>query len=407
MMLLRAILAAFGRAIVRIAFLPVFLIGDIRNRKVMRTTGDVLAISRHGAAETGIFCILVVYQRYGLPAHLRTLVEALGNKGLNVVVVHNLPLTPEDRTFLEPLVHTIIGRRNIGRDFGAYRTGILHVLDTFRPTRIVLLNDSVFYTGRGLGPFLDALTAEEDFIGAAENYEFAYHVGSYALSFGPRVFEDPRFRRFWEKYRLTDLRPAVIWRGELALNRLVIRKIGVKPDVIFRPGRLRAALENADVLALLATARQMPSAFGRRGQLFEIADRLKRWVDTANERPSTRNQRPPLALVADIIGTEPEALMSALNDAVAEDLRAAIMNFVVRGSQIHWGALPLVKHLGCPVVKADLLLRSIYTAGDLGVFAKYMSADEFAEFHGILTARGIPNMHWSLRDRLLLSVGYI
>jgi hypothetical protein len=232
-------------------------------------------------------------------------------------------------------------------------------------------------------------------------------VGSYALSFGPRVFGDPLFRSFWQDYRLTDLRPAVIRRGELGLNRLVINRIGAKPEVIFRPDRLRSALDKADVLSLLETARQMPTAFGRRGQLFELADRLKRWVETASDRPSPRQQRPPLSLVADIIGSEPEALMSALNETVSEDLRAAIMNFVMRGSQIHWGALPLVKHLKCPVIKSDLLLRSIYTAGDLGVFAAFMEPAEFAEFHATLTARVVPNLHWSLRDRLLLSVGYI
>jgi hypothetical protein len=405
--MLRAILGVVGRLIIRIVFLPVFLIGDVRNRRLMRTTGDVLATSRHAQADTGVFCVLVVYQRYGLPANLRVLVERLKLRGINTVLVHNLPLTDADRAFLEPRVHTIIGRRNVGRDFGGYRAGILHVLDTYRPTRIMLLNDSVFYAERGLEPFLDALCADDDFTGAAENYEFAYHVGSYALSFGRRVFGDPRFRKFWEDYRLTDLRPAVIWRGELALNRLIISKIGVKPQVICRPGRLRSALERSDVLSLLGTARQMPTAFGRRGQLFELADRLRRWVETASERSTPRQQRPPLSLVADIIGSDPEALMAALNETVAEDLRAGIMNFVVRGSQIHWGALPFVKHLSCPVIKCDLLLRSIYTAGDLGVFSAYMSPDEFAEFHAILTARGVPNMHWSLRDRMLLSVGYI
>src|SRR5690606_18737956 len=105
-----------------------------------------------------------------------TVLERLG---ANLIIISNGAIPEGDLPFIDSIAHTVIIRRNIGRDFGGYRTGVLHVLERYQPSRLLVVNDSVYFLEHGLEPFFQALCAPHDYVGAAENHEFGYHVGSY------------------------------------------------------------------------------------------------------------------------------------------------------------------------------------------------------------------------------------
>ena len=81
--------------------------------------------------------------------------------------------------------------------------------------------------------------------------------------------------------------------------------------------------------------------------------------------------------------------------------------YVFQGSQIHWGALLLTQYLKMPIIKLDLVLRSIYGLGELDSFAPFLTEDEFAEFHALVTARGEPMTHGTLKQKLMMMTGLL
>ena len=89
------------------------------------------------------------------------------------------------------------------------------------------------------------------------------------------------------------------------------------------------------------------------------------------------------------------------------ELLRDLLGYVYRGSQIHWGSLLLTQYLEMPIIKLDLVLRSIYKIGELGNFAPFLSEDEFTEFHALVTSRGEPLTHGSLKLKLMMMTGLV
>ncbi|MDC9823938.1 rhamnan synthesis F family protein [Devosia sp. ZB163] len=408
MWLLRRAVISVLQVLIRIIFYPWFAYLDFRNAQELKRHGDVLSKRQLRDATTGTFCVFHLFPRQKLPASAIRALKALEAQGVNLVIISNGAIPEADLPLIDSVAHTVIVRRNIGRDFGGYRTGVLHVLDTFQPERILIVNDSVFYRSGGLEAFFTALSdTSKDYVGAAENHEFGYHVGSYALGFGPRVFQSPHFRKFWENYQLSELRPKVIRTGEIALNRTVIGAIGVNPTVVYSPRKLGEALAELPTTELILTASQMPGHFNERDALRKLHQTASQWFETRGESSTNRDAPLPIEAAASLADTDAGDVRRLVSANYRKQLERSLMDFVFRGSQIHWGALPLVKHLNCPIIKADLVLRGIYGVGELSAFAPSMSAEEYDEFFAMCTRRGVPQQHWNLAQRMMLAVGYI
>lgn len=387
--------------IIRLILMPGLMLDDWWARVRLKRQGDVVSIERIGTAESGAFCVFHLYQPYGVPKNVHDAIATLHGLGVHVVGVSNVPLPPDDLARLRPFLHSFIQRRNFGRDFGGYRRGVLHVLDHHKPTRLLILNDSLFYAQRGLRAFFEQLCGDAPFIGASENHELSHHVGSYALSFGPQVFADPRFRQYWEDYQSTELRPRVIWKGEAALSKLVIRKMKIRPRIIYSLQRLGVALERTSWRELAIAAARMPLGYGGQNplrQLVKDARKPARDVLPMSKAKLLDNAGLTLPIGADELIAE---MTSHYRAEVERDLLA----YVFRGSQIHWGSLLLTQFLEMPIIKLDLVLRSIYSIGELKNFAPFMSAEEFAEFHHLVTARGEPLKHGTLKQKLMMMTG--
>lgn len=173
--------------------------------------------------------LLALYQKGRLRPDLMRLLRIAKAQGIYVLAVNTLKLKEPDA--LRGLVDCYIERSNYGRDFGSYKTGFLHLFarkweDTC--PRLLMLNDSVFYSTRGLDRFITELsTSQVEVLGGTENYEIEYHLGSFCISMGQSVLQADRFKVYWKGYRLTDVRPVVIKRGEMKLSKTLKRCVSM------------------------------------------------------------------------------------------------------------------------------------------------------------------------------------
>mgnify|MGYP001801002824 FL=1 len=211
--------------------------------------------------------VLVIYPSDGLPDSAKLTMQHIRDSGYSIVVVSNLPLSETDRAALLPLCATYIERPNFGYDFGAFRDGVLYVTEQRKDLqRLALLNDSTWYPLPDRYNWL--LKAEEmghDLVGAVSNYgtprvgveDFAefewtystdhrnFHYCSFALSFGPEIANNRRFRRFWARFAMDNNKKRVVRRGEIGLTQWVIAK-GFTHECTCNPATLRDELAALD-----------------------------------------------------------------------------------------------------------------------------------------------------------------
>src|SRR6185437_5057050 len=218
------------------------------------------------------FVIFVLYSKAGLPAFTANLIEAIGRSDLNLIVVANAELEPIVKARLAEQCFLLIERTNLGRDFGAYRDAISVLLRRFKTVdRLILLNDSLFYFQRGLDKFVAQLNGTQDFIGVTEVFEYHYHVQSFALSFGARVVNNKKFRKFWRKFRPISTRRWSVHKGEVSLTRR-LTKAGFSPHILYQAAELRPRLGALPIRELLETVRLLPTFF--RAKIFEEVNEI-------------------------------------------------------------------------------------------------------------------------------------
>jgi hypothetical protein len=204
-------------------------------------------------------CVYALYQRGALDPHVKKALIHLAACGYNIVAVNNGKLSPEAKDELMRFASAYAERPNYGRDFGAYKTGIMEL----GPARLagldglLILNDSIYF------PLFDNTTLLEEmeaspgtFVGVNENFEKDYHLGSYMILVKGEELKKPWFWRYWSDYLPYSSRHWAIHQGEIRFSRQAA-KSGAKFDVIYDTPRLRPALrmlsndELANAFALL------------------------------------------------------------------------------------------------------------------------------------------------------------
>lgn len=147
--------------------------------------------------------VYLLYQPNGLlPSTIQTC-RHLTDKGFTTLIVSNAALSEHDRALLSPFCFTMLERLNFGYDFGGYRDGILHLLDTATPVdRLFVLNDSVWFPTVANEDFLDqVLIQDADLYGAvqaqAKRHLEDRYVQSYAFAFKGAVVHSAAFATYW------------------------------------------------------------------------------------------------------------------------------------------------------------------------------------------------------------------
>ncbi|WP_371345156.1 lipopolysaccharide biosynthesis protein [Ancylobacter sp. IITR112] len=331
------------------------------------------------------YAIVVSYSGFGVASDLIDLLKALRRRGVNAVVICNGLPKLNVLEMLRRDAHRVMVRRNVGRDFGAFRAATLRLAAEGRAvSRMLYFNDSVIYIA---GAELDAMVhrmIEDTYpvIGAFENHEFEHHIGSYVFSVSGEVFYDSKLLSFWKRYRPYDIRPHAIHQGEIALSRQ-LKKRGYAIGVIYSVDRLGEHLRTFDAAQLLGLLKYMTPAWRsaflaqtREGTLgvgrqlvsaFEVERHTSR---PSGDTPQSSSQgavptlssltRPPDTPR----GRQQTTFAAAHREVLRWSIIQAMLAEVSAHSQIHVGFGLFRLLLGAPVVKKDLLQRGLWSEQD-------------------------------------------
>jgi hypothetical protein len=190
--------------------------------------------------EMGIY---LIFPTAGLlSSHIRVL-EAMRAARICPIVVSNGDLSEADREKMQPMVHAILERPNIGYDFGGYRDAMMFLRPMLSELqRLWILNDSMWLIDQPESWFNAARKLEVDFVGATysltkqlNSIEAAselwppdfrhpdFHYGSYALCIGQNVLRHGGFLSFWKNLLIANHKDLTVRRGEMGLTRWIIR----------------------------------------------------------------------------------------------------------------------------------------------------------------------------------------
>jgi hypothetical protein len=117
-----------------------------------------------------------------------------------------------------------IERKNIGRDFGAYKAGLdfLKKSPNFvKIENLILVNDTMYWT-RIKPEIFDFLT-ETNWGALFLNKERHTHAQSFLLHFSSQILQDTAFNRFWRRYLSLNSRRSAIHSGEIKLSSVLLR----------------------------------------------------------------------------------------------------------------------------------------------------------------------------------------
>ena len=181
-------------------------------------------IKTHSHFENGKFVIIAVYAGTGTYSSLKRQIELFERYEYNILVILND--NKRSRNWANNLINlncSIIHRKNIGADFGAYKLGIKYLYDRYREciSEIVLANDSLFYTPtsiNGLRRFLEP--------GSQMNCLFYHtqsvrHAGSMLIKFDFSSINQNIFWQFWKKYYPYATKLQVVRKGEHMLSKSI------------------------------------------------------------------------------------------------------------------------------------------------------------------------------------------
>jgi len=184
----------------------------------------------------------------------RDFIMSLEAAGLSVVFVTNSGrILDEDKAFLRAHCATILIRRNIGYDFGAWRDG-LDTMQLPRPaTRaIYMVNDSVY------GPFGDLSDVlagvdfgQADLWGLTESWQHRYHLQSFFLICGEGAIRSRAWRQFWRSVRPVPSKEWIIRHCEIGFTRALVRG-GIRPAALYPQSALLDDVEIRRLEAVLA-----------------------------------------------------------------------------------------------------------------------------------------------------------
>ena len=150
--------------------------------------------------------------------------EALRRAGFELVFVSNSPrLNTEDTARILPLCVTVLHRRNVGYDFGAYKDGLAELGDLARFDEVLLANDSVYGPLFDLGGILARCDDSAAVWGMTDSWDRRYHLQSYFVLFKKAALTHPSLKAFWESIIPVQSKTWVIRKYEVGLTQALLR----------------------------------------------------------------------------------------------------------------------------------------------------------------------------------------
>ena len=377
--------------------------------------------------------VFALFQKGSLRDDIRVAIKLLKKKGVDIIGVNTQKLTADDIELFDYYVE----RKNYGQDFGSYKLAFttLFKRKNFVPQKIIMINDSIFFCREKLDIFFDDLLDKNfDVIGATENFEISHHLGSFCISLSDFVFKGKKFRKFWKSFKVTNIRPTNIFRGEMGLSKVLKESLssGDKLQVLYSSKRVLDFLDKNDHLL-----NKFNSMSRRSDRVHWKRPNGKEVINYVLQRLSSKSQLSASGFLADEwstknnfdldmnidldVGTDEYGYVDGYDgfksffekykiDVPEEDLKTAIkftiLNSYREGSQIHqnfiWNFL-----MGCPILKNDSVYRGMWNMEDVINLKQHMDLEEFEAFSKILLSRefGMTTLKgWRL---YAFSAGYI
>jgi hypothetical protein len=159
------------------------------------------------------------------------LLNGLVRAKVTPVIISNGPIPGPLLEILEKYDAFIVFRKNRGRDFGAYKYGILLLQTNFGLNfeTLYLINDTLFWHSDSID-ILKALQ-NQTWGGLFLNLARETHVNSFFMKFKFDVIQDFHFIEFWKKYLPSQFKRHAIHKGEIMLSTTLI-KAGFMPEVL-------------------------------------------------------------------------------------------------------------------------------------------------------------------------------
>lgn len=313
----------------------------------------------------GTYAIFLIWQPFKITWYIENALNSLDSNGVNIILVSNHPLKPDQTLFLKKRCYLIIERDNTGLDIGGYRDATLYLHSTLRikPKRVIYMNDSVYYFADGLDSLFERLSSSQfDICGTFENFEHYYHIQSFCFSVSDRLFNNNSFLQFWENYLPVNSRLWAIQQGEIGLSKVMV-PLANKIDIIFRPSTLIEPLLKI-----------------HKDQLQELNALLPRKIRFDD---------------------------FSLESIQANDTPIVFSKKILLRSQVHTGAFLYRKYARCPIMKRDLVYRMQFSINEVQKILEEIDTEGHQE--EIITefqAKGTPDQ-LSLIKQVRVAVGIL
>jgi hypothetical protein len=348
--------------------------------------------------------LLALYEKGRLRADIENLLTTAKSLGMYVLAVNTLKVLDPDS--LKDKIDCYIERPNFGRDFGSYQTGFLHFYKKGwgqQCERLLMLNDSLFYSKANLKSFLEQMiTSEIEVLGATENHEVEHHLGSFCISIDQHILQQTRFKRYWANYANTDVRPKVIKRGEMKLSK-TLRRCVSSPDMysaLFDMSYVADSLNNhkvlINVLPQLYRTSKILDILWKRSSLKSAAGRfMDRYlfigpglanIEANIEAKTIYFVDDAFGLINAIETSAKDSNLKSLKERVLKEVKNDFLECFTSGSQIHQNNI-LLHHLGMPIIKLDGLYRGMFSVEDVQTLANQLGIDEKNHFMHLMYSK--------------------
>lgn len=346
----------------------------------------------------GRVMLLALYEKTNLRNDTIELLKEAKRQNVFIIAVNTLKLAPEN--YCPELIDSYIERDNYGRDFGSYQTGMKYFFDKKigeNCERLLIINDSVFFSIKGLSKFVTELyTTDVEVLGATENREISHHLGSFCISITGSITRNEKFVSYWKDYKLTNVRPTVIRRGEFALSNLLKKLVSNERNF--------KALYDINVFEKIlttdATLFKNYYIYRREGGDIQWSEKyfyryfmkdsiLKSFYDAYMKEKYPSDKKTDRDVnYADVVDFLSSCDFNTMphGNLLKERLFGIYLDDFTRGSQIHNNCIVL-HHLGLPIIKLDLIYRGVCDLQSIIKLKQQLAEEQQEEFMEILTSR--------------------
>ncbi len=365
-----------------------------RLTELATASNDLVHSQRRPSPETETPESIAIFVAYSnkLTHSNRAYLHALKQAGFSTLYINNSITTPEDIPEILSLVWRAYDRKNIGRDFGAFKDGVLMLNDEGHLSRcqhLGIANDSMqFIPGKNADDLIKRVQRFKESpakgLFSHISHQIQTHYQSYFQILKPEIFRSNRFLDFWKNYHHLSHRGHCIYQGEIALSSEVYRHF-YPVEVLYTSDDLIEAL-----LAAYKHEGGIPS-----GDLLRLMPSPSRTVENG--------------LIGYSLGQLLEGVSSGKPLATFQAFMIA--DLIENSNPSHMAAFLYPFFLHCPLVKHDLCIAGSFTIGQaVNLFRELLEHSAtpseskiqiqpfLEEFKQLIYAKGVP-MSYSGKTR--------